>query len=121
MLCFFFFFFFFSSRRRHTRSKRDWSSDVCSSDLLRRRAEGGAYGLEGFVELGEGSSDRVQKRRHAPNHHEAVPEASLRVEALGELWGRLLPEAAYARDRPRLFSHDGIDGLDPPVPRLRTA
>src|SRR5699024_11435617 len=27
--------FFFSSRRRHTRSKRDWSSDVCSSDLDR--------------------------------------------------------------------------------------
>src|SRR5438105_7432845 len=27
--------FFFSSRRRHTRSTRDWSSDVCSSDLLR--------------------------------------------------------------------------------------
>src|SRR5699024_6332173 len=27
-------FFFFSSRRRHTRSKRDWSSDVCSSDLI---------------------------------------------------------------------------------------
>src|SRR5699024_11266368 len=28
--------FFFSSRRRHTRSKRDWSSDVCSSDLRDR-------------------------------------------------------------------------------------
>src|SRR5699024_221421 len=28
------FYFFFSSRRRHTRSKRDWSSDVCSSDLV---------------------------------------------------------------------------------------
>src|SRR5206468_9789270 len=27
------FCFFFSSRRRHTRSDRDWSSDVCSSDL----------------------------------------------------------------------------------------
>src|SRR5690349_23123584 len=27
------FCFFFSSRRRHTRSLRDWSSDVCSSDL----------------------------------------------------------------------------------------
>src|SRR5690349_23696774 len=26
--------FFFSSRRRHTRSLRDWSSDVCSSDLF---------------------------------------------------------------------------------------
>src|SRR5699024_837691 len=32
-LCVVFFAFFFSSRRRHTRSKRDWSSDVCSSDL----------------------------------------------------------------------------------------
>src|SRR5690606_39603575 len=28
--------FFFSSRRRHTRFSRDWSSDVCSSDLPRR-------------------------------------------------------------------------------------
>src|SRR2546426_7286291 len=28
-------FFFFSSRRRHTRLQGDWSSDVCSSDLLR--------------------------------------------------------------------------------------
>src|SRR5207249_8768561 len=40
LYCFFvsclfvFVFFFFSSRRRHTRSKRDWSSDVCSSDLF---------------------------------------------------------------------------------------
>src|SRR5690349_24396630 len=34
-------YFFFSSRRRHTRSLRDWSSDVCSSDLDRvaRQAE----------------------------------------------------------------------------------
>src|SRR5207249_7799956 len=31
--------FFFSSRRRHTRSKRDWSSDVCSSDLSRTDPE----------------------------------------------------------------------------------
>src|SRR5690606_40364083 len=29
-----FFVFFFSSRRRHTRFSRDWSSDVCSSDLV---------------------------------------------------------------------------------------
>src|SRR3989454_8053884 len=31
----FFLFFFFSSRRRHTRLQGDWSSDVCSSDLIR--------------------------------------------------------------------------------------
>src|SRR3989337_161990 len=35
LLCF---FFFFSSRRRHTRCYRDWSSDVCSSDLMIRDA-----------------------------------------------------------------------------------
>src|SRR2546421_8831995 len=56
----FVFFFFFSSRRRHTRSDRDWSSDVCSSDLLQgdgrhgelpRRA-GGIPGLDRAVEQG---------------------------------------------------------------------
>src|SRR5438046_7742041 len=34
IVCIFFFFFFFSSRRRHTRLVSDWSSDVCSSDLM---------------------------------------------------------------------------------------
>src|SRR5258707_5022095 len=33
-------FFFFSSRRRHTRYWRDWSSDVCSSDLSITEHEG---------------------------------------------------------------------------------
>src|SRR2546429_4509945 len=32
--------FFFSSRRRHTRCSRDWSSDVCSSDLTSLAAAG---------------------------------------------------------------------------------
>src|SRR5699024_11515426 len=35
--------FFFSSRRRHTRSKRDWSSDVCSSDLNYMAEKGKKY------------------------------------------------------------------------------
>src|SRR5579859_1331477 len=38
MIVDFYVFFFFSSRRRHTRFDCDWSSDVCSSDLIRRRA-----------------------------------------------------------------------------------
>src|SRR5699024_11763763 len=37
--------FYFSSRRRHTRSKRDWSSDVCSSDL--ENSKDGVSVLEG--------------------------------------------------------------------------
>src|SRR5699024_11699807 len=44
--------FFFSSRRRHTRSKRDWSSDVCSSDLRQRGLlVGAANVLHGIVQL----------------------------------------------------------------------
>src|SRR5206468_5887653 len=46
-------FFFFSSRRRHTRSDRDWSSDVCSSDLstsLEALSEAGWVGV-GHTEL----------------------------------------------------------------------
>src|ERR1035437_10867918 len=48
-------FFFFSSRRRHTRYGRDWSSDVCSSDLHqlvrtgRRLPAGGTRGGSGRV------------------------------------------------------------------------
>src|SRR2546422_1025717 len=45
-------FFFFSSRRRHTRCSRDWSSDVCSSDLaaLNERADKrGARALAGAI------------------------------------------------------------------------
>src|SRR5690606_39709454 len=40
---FFCFFFFFSSRRRHTSFSRDWSSDVCSSDLFGAVGMVGAY------------------------------------------------------------------------------
>src|SRR5216683_2679276 len=65
MIDLFFFFFFFSSRRRHTRSDRDWSSDVCSSDL------GGGVLLPGSVvqatpQLGVvGSSPKPLKLRGA--------------------------------------------------------
>src|SRR3712207_7759067 len=45
----YYFFFFFSSRRRHTRYWRDWSSDVCSSDLAPAQRQPG-----GLVPLGRG-------------------------------------------------------------------
>src|SRR5215510_11452212 len=45
------FFFFFSSRRRHTRWPRDWSSDVCSSDLADR----------GDVAEGEGRIEKLRR------------------------------------------------------------
>src|SRR6266699_5753371 len=44
---------FFSSRRRHTRCGRDWSSDVCSSDLEGGICDGGACDEESQVEAGQ--------------------------------------------------------------------
>src|SRR5690606_40765547 len=42
---------FFSSRRRHTRFSRDWSSDVCSSDLYSERFNRFSPGLIGRLSL----------------------------------------------------------------------
>src|SRR5438105_768600 len=65
------FFFFFSSRRRHTRSTRDWSSDVCSSDLFQQEAKTAALALDpvdgddvGVVEPGGG----LRLLLKAPHH-----------------------------------------------------
>src|SRR5207247_4267197 len=60
-------FFFFSSRRRHTRSTRDWSSDVCSSDLprpglLRREPEADPEG-GGRRDLRGGQPGRAHGRQ----------------------------------------------------------
>src|SRR5205809_3951423 len=58
------FFFFFSSRRRHTRCSRDWSSDVCSSDLTRTRD----YVIRREFDISEGDAynralvDRAERR-----------------------------------------------------------
>src|SRR5690606_40021997 len=47
--------FFFSSRRRHTRFSRDWSSDVCSSDL--------------FIDDGDAICDAAQLREFTGGKH----------------------------------------------------
>src|SRR2546426_6660995 len=52
------FFFFFSSRRRHTRLQGDWSSDVCSSDLIDLVVD--ALGRGGrLIYVGAGTSGRL--------------------------------------------------------------
>src|SRR5690606_7005442 len=50
-------FFFFSSRRRHTRFSRDWSSDVCSSDLP-------THALRAVVAWHQAREDDAVKRRY---------------------------------------------------------
>src|SRR5579862_4045876 len=48
--------FFFSSRRRHTRWNYDWSSDVCSSDLI----VGGRHGSRGHRGIDRSQTNRVE-------------------------------------------------------------
>src|SRR6266487_1655649 len=55
------FFFFFSSRRRHTRWTGDWSSDVCSSDLVPSHP-GPAHG-EGWGAAATGALQQVRPGR----------------------------------------------------------
>src|SRR5256884_9572234 len=70
-------FFFFSSRRRHTRCSRDWSSDVCSSDLQPFCIEGYLHCLS-FRQIvvndgGDGNLITLaEKARHRQSHHQIL-------------------------------------------------
>src|SRR3989442_15897189 len=58
-------FFFFSSRRRHTRCGRDWSSDVCSSDLEATAALGDVRDAVAEEEVGSASADVPPSKQDA--------------------------------------------------------
>src|SRR5207302_4442672 len=62
----YFSFFFFSSRRRHTRFSRDWSSDVCSSDLRRCPAPGPRSGSRARPPTRAATTTSSGARRRAP-------------------------------------------------------
>src|SRR3712207_5884543 len=75
-------FFFFSSRRRHTRYWRDWSSDVCSSDLLVAAATTtGESGFERAERLIDAGCDVIVVDT-AHGHSVRVLEAVSRVKKL---------------------------------------
>src|SRR5216684_8116079 len=92
------FFFFFSSRRRHTRCSRDWSSDVCSSDLPIPVWMGGGW-------------DR-QKRT-------TVEPALRRIARMGDGWFTHLPPNDDGRTGMetfrRLVQEEGRDPATVPV------
>src|SRR5690606_39534809 len=69
--------FFFSSRRRHTRFSRDWSSDVCSSDLLEQQGVGVGlhYPIPCHLQpaFESGISPRLPVAEHAAQHILSLP------------------------------------------------
>src|SRR2546430_3798303 len=77
--------FFFSSRRRHTRFDCDWSSDVCSSDLLSLEPDPGRPYLAGDL-LGRGLAPRRNggRRADAVAHPAARLAGGLRAARRGD-------------------------------------
>src|SRR6266513_4723970 len=82
--------FFFSSRRRHTRSKRDWSSDVCSSDL-------GVWAVPAHHMVYVSAAGR----------HEAVAIDDRSLEIVARIGGIRFPDGiAYAPAEHKVFVSD---------------
>src|SRR5207253_2417877 len=80
-MLFILFFFFFSSRRRHTRWPRDWSSDVCSSDL--KDMDHGRY-AECDIRTRNGKGPAADQRTHnAGKGSECFARADLVTAMLG--------------------------------------
>src|SRR5690606_39307452 len=95
--------FFFSSRRRHTRFSRDWSSDVCSSDLDRggdcREPASPWIGACGFDTAGEVMAWLFGDAGTAPAN-EATGERS-EERRVGKEW-RSRRSAAHRKNKPQL-------------------
>src|SRR5216683_4388403 len=123
------FFFFFSSRRRHTRSDRDWSSDVCSSDLAtrststtqlgslseaRRYGGGAAAALAGTVRCA-GFCSRLQRPGQCLVGREGASSSfadyKLRLSKVIDIRGAHAVAARVAKCRPGGLS------FSPPAPR----
>src|SRR5690606_1773378 len=99
-----YYFFFFSSRRRHTRFSRDWSSDVCSSDLWSRCRSWRAARCASPLPVAGGWSLRSHQRVGCPvSRVTGQPEKYWRLAlpgcALGSL--RAPPAVAWAGCRGR--------------------
>src|SRR5947209_16223920 len=91
-------FFLFSSRRRHTRYWRDWSSDVCSSDLIGRPPEHEAAAPSGgFVD--------------APTNSTILGSAKLSGKTPGG-WSLGVLDAVTAREQATLADSNGVRWRD---------
>src|SRR6266853_4123237 len=107
LTCTTFYFFFFSSRRRHTRFDCDWSSDVCSSDLV-ARGRHRMLDLELGVELGA-LVERVTEPEHAGREVRlAAPAIARRIR---EIHLAIAPESrTLPCGRPRQRARRGRKG-----------
>src|SRR5256885_9670627 len=90
-------FFFFSSRRRHTRLQGDWSSDVCSSDLLSPRLQGLDRPAAGRLPAGPASRPLI----FFANHFETIGDWWLKARWPHCPWTLPLRQGTPPRQRGR--------------------
>src|SRR5690554_8041457 len=122
--------FFFSSRRRHTRCGRDWSSDVCSSDLDHAevqdvaqeafikayralgkfRAESAFYTWMYRIAINTAKNHLVSRGRRPPGSDLDIVDAEI-VDHSGRLADSESPEASMARDQLEAAGLEAIDNL----------
>src|SRR2546430_13644842 len=109
MLC-----FFFSSRRRHTRFDCDWSSDVCSSDLIHVDFEVILYIIEGKVrhEFGVGLKQMIENEagdfiyikpgvpHEVFNMSETEPVVAFVARSSADEWDNIVPYDRSRADSP---------------------
>src|SRR5690349_17367826 len=100
----FYFVFFFSSRRRHTRSLRDWSSDVCSSDLA--KLSGGVA----VIKVGAATEVELKEKKHRIEDALSTTRAAVE-EGLVAGGGTTLLQAIPALDKIKLEG-DAQVGVD---------
>src|SRR5688500_20363289 len=104
------YYFFFSSRRRHTRLQGDWSSDVCSSDLMTKVLYGERISRQGKLRLGCSAAifdeaGRIFLTRRADNGQWCLPgggmerseERRVGKECRGRSWGKAAQERICGR------------------------
>src|SRR5258707_15754078 len=108
-------FFFFSSRRRHTRYWRDWSSDVCSSDLKLHELNQLLRGSTGTTFIPVGGHALVQL---AGVRYVITLDADTRLPRGAA--SRLVGTMAHPLNRPRLSARDGrvVEGYALVQPRI---
>src|SRR5690606_13953423 len=131
------FFFFFSSRRRHTRFSRDWSSDVCSSDLAqadidaliawleRSIDDGAAYRTVGYVppqrlnraEVSKAVQDLLGVKIDATEY---LP-AEIEVDGFTNIAAALSASPAFVEQYLEFAGTAAHLGVGEPVPKVATA
>src|SRR5258707_2206959 len=104
--------FFFSSRRRHTRYWRDWSSDVCSSDLFERQMAGqhlafeyAAFPRQRHPGCAQGNNQRLELG-YGPGDDRLGFVALLKLKPVEAVWRQRNHVRQFAdRREPRAAEH----------------